>query len=427
MHNDCRKEFPSEAFYGLPANVEFCQRCVVSNQRPSSIKEQAHQRDGVKEVIAFKEGLCDACSVAQLKVDIDWERRSAQLNELLGKYRSRNGSYDCIVPGSGGKDSMMQAWLLKYKYGMNPLTVTWAPHIYTDWGRENFYRWIGAGFDNELVTPNSLLHRLLTRLAFDNLYYPFQPFVIGQRHVASKVALLRNIPLIFYGESGAEYGNSSEKYEESTRSFEQYEFLDDSSPDNIYLGGVSVSELMERYQLSFGNFHHYLPLSRKQVKDCDLQTHYLGYFEKWSPQHAFYFAVDKFQFEPAPERTQGTYSKYNSIDDKMDDLHYYSTYIKFGIGRATYDACPEIRNGDLDREEGVDLVRKYDGEYPTRFETEIFEYLSVDESVTRDWAKTFKQPRMTKELFEKTTDQFRSPHLWFYDDHEGWLLRHKVS
>ena len=72
-------------------------------------------------------------------------------------------------------------------------------------------------------------------------------------------------------------------------------------------------------------------------------------------------------------------------------------------------------------------MRKYDGEYPTRFETEIFEYLSVDESVTRDWAKTFKQPRMTKELFEKTTDQFRSPHLWFYDDHEGWLLRHKVS
>ena len=36
--------------------------------------------------------------------------------------------------------------------------------------------------------------------------------------------------------------------------------------------------------------------------------------------------------------------------DKMDDLHYYS-YIKFGIGRATYDACPEIRNGDLDEED----------------------------------------------------------------------------
>ena len=92
MLNDCRKEFPSKAFYGLPATVEFCQRCVISNQRPSSIKEQAHQRNGVKEVIAFKEGLCDACSVAQLKVDIDWARRSAQLNELLDKYRSRNGS-----------------------------------------------------------------------------------------------------------------------------------------------------------------------------------------------------------------------------------------------------------------------------------------------------------------------------------------------
>ena len=62
-------------------------------------------------------------------------------------------------------------------------------------------------------------------------------------------------------------------------------------------------------------------------------------------------------FKPSPERTVGTYSKYNSIDDKIDDFFYYTTYIKYGIGRATYDAAQEIRNEEITREEGVALVQ----------------------------------------------------------------------
>jgi hypothetical protein len=94
---------------------------------------------------------------------------------------------------------------------------------------------------------------------------------------------------------------------------------------------------------------------------------------KWHPQAAYYYSVEHGDFEASPERTPGTYSKYNSIDDKIDDFHYYTTYVKFGIGRATYDAAQEIRSGDITREEGVALVQKFDGEYPDRFEKEIFE------------------------------------------------------
>ena len=81
--------------------------------------------------------------------------------------------------------------------------------------------------------------------------------------------------------------------------------------------------------------------------------------------------------QASPERTPGTYSKYNSIDDRIDDFHYYTTFVKFGIGRATYDAAQEIRSGDITRDEGVALVRRYDGEFPERFAEEIFRYLSI--------------------------------------------------
>ena len=65
------------------------------------------------------------------------------------------------VPGSGGKDSFYASHILKNKYNMHPLTVTWAPHIYTDWGWKNFQSWIHAGHDNYLMTPNGRVHQLI--------------------------------------------------------------------------------------------------------------------------------------------------------------------------------------------------------------------------------------------------------------------------
>ena len=104
------------------------------------------------------------------------------MTTLCDRYRRNDGHYDCLVPGSGGKDSFYAAHKLKYEFGMNPLTVTWAPHIYTDWGWQNFQAWIHAGFDNYLFTPNGRVHRLLTRLAMEKLFHPFQPFIMGQMY-----------------------------------------------------------------------------------------------------------------------------------------------------------------------------------------------------------------------------------------------------
>ena len=132
--------------YGLPLNVAFCKKCVISNQRPSSTVEFKNTGKEKKETIAFDEdGVCSACRYAEFKDKIDWRQREKELIKLCNKHRSKNGRYDCIVPGSGGKDSAFTAHILKYKYGMNPLTVTWSPHLYTDIGWKNFTNWIHKG------------------------------------------------------------------------------------------------------------------------------------------------------------------------------------------------------------------------------------------------------------------------------------------
>jgi N-acetyl sugar amidotransferase len=397
-----------EAYYGLPQNVKFCTKCVMSNQRPTSTIEFKHTKDSKKTTMNFDdEGVCDACRNAETKEKIDWEKREKELLQLLDQHRSKDGSYDCLVPGSGGKDSAFQAHVLKYKYGMHPLTVTWPPILYTDYGYKNFKNWIDSGFDNISFNRNGKTMKLLTKLSIENLFHPFQTFILGQKNLAPKIASKYRISLIFYGENEAEYGNPIADNSTSLRDKSYYSY---KNLEEIYLGGVSMRELQEKYNVPLNDLLSFLPADAKELERSNIEVHYLGYYLRWTPQEVYYYAIENTGFHARPFRTQGTYSKYNSIDDKIDDLHYYTTFIKFGIGRATYDASQEIRNKHLTREDGVALVKKFDGEFPDLYFNEIMEYLNINPDYFRN----------------ELTDKFRSPHLWGKVGDE-WKLRHTVN
>lgn len=414
-----------ETFYGLPETVAYCKKCVISNQRPNSAVEFQHTIATEKTTINFgHDGICDACNFTERKRNsIDWPDREKQLRDLCDKHRKKDGTYDCIVPGSGGKDSFYASHILKTKYGMHPLTVTWAPHIYTEWGWKNFQSWIHAGHDNYLMTPNGRVHRLLTRLATELLFHPFQAFMIGQKSLAPKMALLFDIPLIFYGENEAEYGNPIGDGDTALR---DPAYSTSEKRSKIFLGGVSTVDLTSQFGVDPSDIQPYLPADPDRVAEKNIEVHYLGYYLRWHPQACYYYAVEHGGFEASPERTPGTYSKYNSIDDRIDDLHYFTTGVKFGIGRATYDAAQEIRSGDITRAEGVALVRRFDHEFPDRFAEELYKYLSLPDSQFPVASKMFEQPLMDREYFRLLANRFRSPHLWL---HAGgaWHLRHPIG
>jgi N-acetyl sugar amidotransferase len=401
------KENNLEAYYGLPQEVKFCTKCVMSNQRPASTVEFKHTADSKKTTMQFDEnGICDACRTAEIKDNINWGMREEELIKLLDKHRKNDGSYDCLVPGSGGKDSAYQAHVLKYKYGMNPLTVTWPPILYTDYGLKNWKNWLDSGFDNISFYRNGKVMKLLTRLSIENLLHPFQTFILGQKNLAPKIAAAHGINLIFYGENEAEYGNPIADNMTSLRDKSYYSF---DHLNEIYLGGVTVSELIEKYDVRLSDIMAFLPPKAEDLEKANIEVHYLGYYLKWTPQEVYYYAVENTGFKARPFRTQGSYSKYSGIDDKIDDLHFYTTYIKFGIGRTSYDASQEIRNKHLTREEGVALVKRFDGEFPDRYFEDVMKYIEME-----------------PEHFHELCNKFRSPHLWGKDASGEWKLRHNV-
>lgn len=383
-----------------PKEIKFCKKCVVSNQRP--------------RIIFDDNGVCSACNYAYKKHHvIDWQERENKLCELLDKYRSKDGSYDCVVPGSGGKDSSFVAHQLKYKYGMHPLTITWAPFMYTDIGWHNYIKFKDAGFDNLLCFPNGIIHRKLARLGFELLGDAWEPFAYGQKAYAFHIAIKFNIPLIFYGESGEiEYGGSLKNEEKSHETPEDWKefYFKGSGIDELIEHGLKKS-ILTKEEVSNNDLLFYRRPKHEELERLGAQMHWFSFYKKWVPQENYYYASEHTGFQANPGRSEGTYSKYASLDDKTDGFHFYLAFIKFGIARATSDAAHEIRDGHLTREEGAALVKRYDGEFPKKYFEEFIQYLNI-----------------TKEEFWEVIDFYRilSPHVWVKKD-DKWKLKHSVN
>ena len=397
-----------KTLYGLPKKVIFCKKTLMSNQRPSSTQEFSHKSLEKKNTLTFdKKGISESWHYAQQKKKINFEKREKELLKLLDKHRGKHGEFDCVVPGSGGKDSCYASHMLKYKYGMNPLTVTWPPILYTNYGYKNFKNWVSSGnFSNISARRDEGTMIKLTKLAVMNLMHPFQTFMLGQKNYPIQIALKKNIPLVFYGENEAEHGNPIADNKSSLRDKSYFAY---KNIDSIYLGRASIKDLYNTHKIKKKDLDIFMPAEYEEIDKKKIEVHYLGYYLNWVPQETYYYSVENCGFIPRPFRTQGTYSKYNSIDDKIDDLHYYTTLIKFGIGRTTYDVSQEIRNNHLNYEEGKKLIKKYDGEFPDIYFSEILSYLGIK-----------------KNDFFKRLNKFRPWHLWKKQKKE-WKLRYTAN
>ena len=386
----------------LPKEVKWCKRCTISNQRPR---------------IEFdKNGICSACKVLDYKDTINWKKREEELLHLLDFNRSKNGNWDVIVPSSGGKDSGYVAHILRYKYKMNPLLVTWSPLKYTDIGLENFNSLNNVGFQNIKYSHNGFLNRKLSRLCLEEFGDAFHTFILGQVYFPIHIALKFNIKLIFYGENGElEYAGDPKSKDKPYK-----DFLEDKAWINGYLKGTPIEELiqygvknkeyMKDFEYTESDLKFYKPPNSDEMKKKGIsKSYFMNYFLRWDPQENYYYCAKNTGYKPNLERSEGTYSKYASLDDKFDGFHFYMRYIKLGLGRCIEDSAHEIRDGLITREEGVALVKKYDGEFPKKYFNEFLEYLEISE----------------KE-FWKIVDSWRLEHLWKKVNGK-WILKNPIS
>jgi len=378
----------SQATVPRGRRVRYCRHCIMPDTRP--------------RIVFDEHGVCNACRTAEDKQGIDWAARRREFVELVEPFRSKDGRWDCVVPWSGGKDSCTIAWKLKFEFGLNPLLVTFAPLIPNDIGMRNREALIQAGFDHIYFRPNQKVHRRLTRRFFIERGNPKVAWDAGVNVVPVRVAMQFNIPLVFYAEHGeSEYGGrvlseQSRKIRDLTEVIE-HQVGDDAR--NWVDDEVTETDL-----------NPYVYPDLRDVTQTGVRAFYFAYFFRWSMYDNFQFIRAHIPFATHPRgRTPGTFTDFDSLDDKSDDLYYYMQYVKFGFGRAVRDACRFIQNGHMTRKQGLEMARTYDGEFPREHLAEMLDYLSMTE----------------QELLE-TIDLHRNPELWDRVDGE-WRLRYELA
>jgi N-acetyl sugar amidotransferase len=284
---------------------------------------------------------------------------------------------------------------------MNPLLVTFAPLIPNEVGERNRETLIRLGFDHLYFRPNQRVHRHLSRRFFVERGNPKVAWDAGVNAIPVQTAAKLGIPLVFYAEHGeSEYGGRvlSEEHRKIRDVTEVIEHQIGDDPRNWVDDVVSERDL-----------NPYVYPEALELEAVGVKAVYFAYFFRWSMLENFRFLHEKIPFATHPEgRTPGTFTDFDSLDDKSDNLYYYMQFVKFGFGRAVRDACRMIQNDQLTRAEALELARLYDGEFPEEHLDDMLDYVE-----------------MSREELLETIDLHRNPELWERVDGE-WRLTHPL-
>jgi len=368
--------------------IRVCKECLMPTTRP--------------RVVFNDNGVCNACLNAKEKKSIDWDARRTQFLELVEKYRAKSGPYDCLVPWSGGKDSSAIALRLKDEFGLNPLLVTFSPLIPNEVGNHNREEVLKVGFDHLFIRPNQKVAVHLARRFFRERGNPKAAWDAGVTAATVQAAVKYNIPLMFFAEHGeSEYGGRvlSEEHKRERDIAEFLEHLVGDDPINW------VDDVVEEHDLA-----QYVYPDLEEVEKVGVKALYFGYFFKWDVYENYEYVRDRIDFKTAANgRTDGTFTNYDSLDDKIDNIYYYMQFIKFGFGRSVRDASRLIQLGRMTREEALEHAGSYDNEYPhTHFEDSL-EYLGL-----------------TKVDFDEIVDLHRNREIWEQVGNE-WRLKFEIK
>lgn len=368
--------------------ITWCRNCVLpSNAAISLTFDEDH--------------LCSACRVQGQKIEIDWNERLQMLLDDIEPYRKSTG-YECIIGVSGGKDSYYQAHFVKEKLGLNPLLVTYNGNNYLDAGWKNLWRMKDVfNADHFIFTPGTDTLIRMNRLGFRKMGDMNWHNHAGIMTMPMKMAVQHNIPLVFWGEHGwtdmggmhsmhdfVEYTARYRK-DQCLRGYDWYDMMGDEE------------DPIQEHELEWSKYP-----TDEEINRIGLRGIYIGNFDPWDSNAHTKLVMDKYGWEPSPIPFERTYRRMSNLDDRYENgIHDYMKYIKFGYGRGTDHAAKDIRHGYMTREQGIEMVRKYD---------------HVKSSDLQIWLNYVDR---TEAWFDEIADTYRDPRVWVQAEDGSWHKR----
>ena len=323
--------------------LTYCTRCVMPDTKPD-LRLDDH-------------GICNACRSYENRKEVDWEKRHAELLQVLDRYRKIDGSnWDCIVPVSGGKDSTFQV-LRMLQLGLNPLCVTSTTCDLSEIGRRNIQNLKNYGVDYVEFSPNPAVRRKLNRIGLEQVGDISWPEHVGIFTIPVRAAVQYGVPLLVWGENSQnEYGGPAAAAENNVldrRWLEEFGgMLGLRVTDLIGLEGINARDIIP-----------YTYPSDEELKRVGVTGLFLGHYLPWDG-YSNALIVQANGFETLPTTVEGSVVNYENLDNHQTGIHDYFKFLKFGFGRTTDIACLHLRRGRITRQDAQEMVRRHDGKFP---------------------------------------------------------------
>jgi N-acetyl sugar amidotransferase len=302
-------------------------------------------------------GICNACRSYENRKEVDWEKRHAELLQVLDRYRKKDDSnWDCIVPVSGGKDSTFQV-LRMLQLGLNPLCVTSTTCDLSEIGRRNIQNLKNYGVDYVEFSPNPVVRRKLNRIGLEQVGDVSWPEHVGIFTIPVRAAVQYCVPLLGWGENSQnEYGGPAAAAENNVldrRWLEEFGgMLGLRVTDLIGLEGINARDIIP-----------YTYPSDEELKRVGVTGLFLGHYIPWDG-YSNALIVQANGFETLPTTVEGSVVNYENLDNHQTGIHDYFKFLKFGFGRATDIACLHLRRDRITRQDAQEMVRRHDGKFP---------------------------------------------------------------
>ncbi|MGF1631585.1 MAG: N-acetyl sugar amidotransferase [Kiloniellaceae bacterium] len=370
--------------------MRYCRRCLYpENAKPT--------------IIFDDEGVCSGCRYheSRSQLETDWDERRGIFEQILDEARSearrRGNSHDCIVPVGGGKDSHYQVWLLKKKYGMNPLLVSFNHAFNTAAGLRNLENLTAkSGCDLITVTAGVDSVRRLARHMLKTVGDLTWHYHAGIRTVPFQVAVQYNIPLMVWGEHG---------FAELTGIVTLEDFVEFTkwTRKEHDMRGYEAHDLVGKADITINDVRHYIYPSDDDIARVGVRGIYVSNFFSWNAKQHAELMMREWDFAPVTYDLDRTFNLHSKVEDHANAVHDYLKYLKFGYGRATDDASMEVRHGRMTREEGIAAVRRYDHVEPSSLPT-YCDFLGI--SVADFYALV--EPMRDTNIWEKVDGEWKA-------------------
>lgn len=363
--------------------MRYCKKCLQPDTRPG--------------ILFDEEQVCYACRYEESKVNIDWEARERMLQKIADdakeEARNRNVAYDCVIGVSGGKDSTFQAVYAKERLGLHPLLVNCVPDELTEIGRANIDNLSKLGFDMISIRPNPHIAKRLARKTFlerGNVMAASEYCLWASAYIMAEKF---NIPLIIQGENAALTLGAARNQEAGDDAYSVVQL-------DTLRGGYASGLIQGEDDLGLDDVYLYQIPNVESMKEKGIRAIFLQYYAKeWSQVGNAEFSVARGMIGRMSEKLEdmGRYRRFTALDTNLIFVNQMIKYLKFGFGFATDEACYDIREGRLTREEAIWYVEQYDGKCGQQYIEEVCNYLSITQE--EFWNVVDKY--VNKELFEK--------------------------